>query len=67
MIGRKRKSSHEGLLVEMLGLPASGKSTLSSRVRDILSQRWVPANYPPYGLSWGAGNISLRVLEGHCR
>lgn len=41
---------NNGFLVEMVGLPASGKTTLCYRIKDILNQRGIPTNYPPCGL-----------------
>ena len=42
------KAQNVRLSVEMLGLPASGKTALSSRVADILNRRGIPASYPAY-------------------
>ena len=46
----KEDSSKQGLLVEFLGLPRAGKSTLSHRVAEMLAAGGlaadVSANYP---------------------
>lgn len=40
-----RRKIRKGLLVEMVGLPGSGKSSLCHRVNYILNQRGIPTNY----------------------
>lgn len=44
------KNSNKGLQIELLGMPASGKTTIVNRVVGSLNQRGIPTNNSPYSI-----------------
>lgn len=59
----KRQKTYKGLLVEMFGISGAGKTTLGSRVKNILNQRGITANYQPCGLPKENGCFSERLMR----
>ncbi len=54
---------NRGMGVEFLGLPGSGKSTLSRRVAVMLAQDGVPVRQTAYALAHGPRGIARRIAK----
>jgi thymidylate kinase len=56
-----RKRGDKGALVEIFGLPASGKTSLGNRVKDILTGRGIHVNYASYILADSKRHFSKKL------
>ena len=52
-----------GVVVEFLGLPGSGKSSVSHRVGEILAGRGLPVSQPTFTLDHGPGKVRRTLLK----
>ncbi len=60
----KEDSSKHGLVVEFLGLPRAGKSTLSHRVAEILASRGLSVDEPAYRVAHELGRPRRSIRKG---